>query len=232
MPNDSDVIQIDRVTKTYQAGAPPALANVSMTVAAGEVVAVMGPSGSGKSTLLNLIAGLDRPTTGTVAIAGRRVDDLSEGVLARFRARHIGIIFQFFNLLDDLTVEDNVLLPAQLAGASRRRARAKAGELLERLGIERYRDTYPARLSGGQRQRVAIARALVNAPELLLADEPTGALDSASGHQIGALLRQLNTDGQTLVLVTHDPGLAQRYAARTVRIVDGQVAGADARLPL
>jgi putative ABC transport system ATP-binding protein len=232
MPNDSDVIQIDRVTKTYQAGAPPALANVSMNVAAGEVVAVMGPSGSGKSTLLNLIAGLDRPTTGTVAIAGRRIDDLSEGVLARFRARHIGIIFQFFNLLDDLTVEDNVLLPAQLAGASRRRARAKAGELLERLDIERYRDTYPARLSGGQRQRVAIARALVNAPELLLADEPTGALDSASGHQIGALLRQLNTDGQTLVLVTHDPGLAQRYAARTVRIVDGQVAGADARLPL
>jgi len=232
MPNDSDVIQIDRVTKTYQAGAPPALANVSMNVAAGEVVAVMGPSGSGKSTLLNLIAGLDRPTTGTVAIAGRRIDDLSEGVLARFRARHIGIIFQFFNLLDDLTVEDNVLLPAQLAGASRRRARAKADALLERLDIERYRDTYPARLSGGQRQRVAIARALVNAPELLLADEPTGALDSASGHQIGALLRQLNTDGQTLVLVTHDPGLAQRYAARTVRIVDGQVAGADARLPL
>ncbi len=232
MLTDSDVIQIDRVTKTYQAGAPPALADVSMNVATGEVVAVMGPSGSGKSTLLNLIAGLDRPTAGTVAIAGRRIDNVSEGALARFRARHIGIIFQFFNLLDDLTVQDNVLLPAQLAGASRRRARARAGELLERLGIERYRDTYPARLSGGQRQRVAIARALVNSPELLLADEPTGALDSASGHQIGALLRQLNIDGQTLVLVTHDAGLAQQYAARTVRIVDGQVAGADARLPL
>ncbi|HEX3922008.1 MAG TPA: ABC transporter ATP-binding protein [Streptosporangiaceae bacterium] len=232
MPTDSDVIHIDRVTKTYQAGAPPALANVSMDVAAGEVVAVMGPSGSGKSTLLNLIAGLDRPTTGTVAIAGRRTDNLSEGVMSRFRARHIGIVFQFFNLLDDLTVRDNVLLPAQLAGASRRRARARADELLERLGIEKYRDTYPARLSGGQRQRVAIARALVNSPELLLADEPTGALDSATGHQIGALLRQLNTDGQTLVLVTHDPGLAQRYAARTVRIVDGQVAVAGAGLPL
>src|ERR1700683_3671412 len=185
-----DVIRLDRVTKWYQADMPPAVADVSLGVAAGEVVAVMGPSGSGKSTLLNLIAGLDRPTGGSVTVAGRRIDTLGESALARFRARHIGIIFQFFNLLDDLTVEDNVLLPAQLAGASRRRARAKAGELLERLDMERYRDTYPARLSGGQRQRVAIARALVNAPELLLADEPTGALDSASGHQIGALLRQ------------------------------------------
>jgi putative ABC transport system ATP-binding protein len=226
-----DVIQLDGVTKTYQAGAPPALADVSMYVAAGEVVAVMGPSGSGKSTLLNLIAGLDRPSTGTVTVAGRRIDTLSETALARFRARHVGIIFQFFNLLDDLTVEDNVLLPAQLAGASRRQARARAGELLTRMGIEEHRDAYPARLSGGQRQRVAIARALVNSPELLLADEPTGALDTTTGQEIGRLLRQLNAGGQTLVLVTHDPALAERYAARTVRIVDGQVAGAGAGVP-
>ena len=157
-----------------------------MGVAAGEVVAVMGPSGSGKSTLLNLIAGLDRPSTGTVTVAGRRIDALGESALARFRARHIGIIFQFFNLLDDLTVEDNVLLPAQLAGASRRQARARAGELLARMGIEEHRDSYPARMSGGQRQRVAIARALVNQPEVLLADEPTGALDTATGQEIGA----------------------------------------------
>jgi len=218
-----DVIRLDGVTKSYQAGAPPALAEVSLSVAAGEVTAVMGPSGSGKSTLLNLVAGLDRPTAGTVTVAGRRVDTLGEAALARFRARHVGIIFQFFNLLDDLTVEDNVLLPAQLAGASRRRARTRAGELLERMGIERHRDEYPARLSGGQRQRVAIARALVNSPELLLADEPTGALDTAAGQQIGALLRELNAAGQTLVLVTHDPALAQQYAARTVRLVDGQV---------
>jgi len=218
-----DVIRLDGVTKSYQAGAPPALAEVSLSVAAGEVTAVMGPSGSGKSTLLNLVAGLDRPTAGTVTVAGRRVDTLGEAALARFRARHVGIIFQFFNLLDDLTVEDNVLLPAQLAGASRRRARTRAGELLERMGIERHRDEYPARLSGGQRQRVAIARALVNSPELLLADEPTGALDTAAGQQIGALLRELNAAGQTLVLVTHDPALAEQYAARTVRLVDGQV---------
>jgi putative ABC transport system ATP-binding protein len=221
-----DVIRLDGVTKTYQADAPPAVADVSMGVAAGQVVAVMGPSGSGKSTLLNLIAGLDRPTAGTVTVAGRRIDTLGESALARFRARHVGIIFQFFNLLDDLTVEDNVLLPAQLAGASRRVARARAGELLARMGIEQYRNAYPARMSGGQRQRVAIARALVNEPEVLLADEPTGALDSATGQQIGQLLRQLNQHGQTMVLVTHDPALAQRYAARTVRIVDGQLAGA------
>jgi putative ABC transport system ATP-binding protein len=221
-----EVILLDSVTKAYQAGAPPALAGVTMDVAAGEVVAVMGPSGSGKSTLLNLIAGLDRPTAGTVTVAGRRIDTLGEGTLARFRARHVGIIFQFFNLLDDLTVEDNVLLPAQLAGASRRRARAQARELLERMGIDEHRNDYPARLSGGQRQRVAIARALVNSPELLLADEPTGALDTATGQEIGRLLRELNQGGQTLVLVTHDPALAERYAARTVHIVDGQIAAA------
>jgi putative ABC transport system ATP-binding protein len=224
-----DMIQLDDVTKTYQAGAPPALAEVSMSVAAGEVVAVMGPSGSGKSTLLNLIAGLDRPTAGTVTVAGRRIDTLGEGALARFRARHVGIIFQFFNLLDDLTVQDNVLLPAQLAGASRRQARARARELLDRMGIAEHRNAYPARLSGGQRQRVAIARALVNSPEVLLADEPTGALDTATGREIGALLRELNAGGQTLVLVTHDSALAALYAARTVHIVDGRAA--TARVP-
>jgi putative ABC transport system ATP-binding protein len=219
-----DVIRLDGVTKSYQAGAPPALADVTMSVANGEVAAIMGPSGSGKSTLLNLIAGLDRPTNGTVTVAGQRIDTLGESALARFRARHVGIIFQFFNLLDDLTVEDNVLLPAQLAGASRRRARACAADLLSRLGIDKHRDHYPARLSGGQRQRVAIARALVNSPELLLADEPTGALDTATGQEIGRLLTELNAAGQTLVLVTHDPALAARHTARTIRLVDGRVA--------
>jgi putative ABC transport system ATP-binding protein len=223
----TDIIRFDGVTKTYQAGVQPALADVGITVAAGETVAVMGPSGSGKSTLLNLIAGLDRPTEGTVTVAGRRIDALGEGALARFRARRIGIIFQFFNLLEYLTVEDNVLLPAQLAGMSRRRARARALELLGNMGIDKHRDDYPARMSGGQRQRVAIARALVNSPELLLADEPTGALDTATGLAIGNLLRELNDGGQTMVLVTHDPALAERQAARIIRLVDGRVAGAE-----
>jgi putative ABC transport system ATP-binding protein len=218
-----DVISLDGVTKIYQAGGVAALANVSLSVAAGEVAAIMGPSGSGKSTLLNLIAGLDKPTSGTVTVAGQRIDSLGESALARFRARHVGIIFQFFNLLEDLTVEDNVLLPAQLAGASRRQARARAAELLERMGLAEHRNAYPARLSGGQRQRVAIARALVNSPELLLADEPTGALDSATGQEIGQLLTELNAAGQTLVLVTHDPALATRFAARTIKLTDGRV---------
>jgi putative ABC transport system ATP-binding protein len=217
------VISIQGVTKSYQAGGPPALAHVSLQVADGEVAAIMGPSGSGKSTLLNLIAGLDKPTAGTVEVAGQRIDKLGEGALARFRSRHVGIIFQFFNLLDDLTVEDNVLLPAQLAGASRGQARTRARELLGRLGLEQYRNQYPARMSGGQRQRVAIARALVNAPDLLLADEPTGALDTATGQEIGRLLSELNEAGQTLVLITHDPALAARHAARTIELVDGRV---------
>jgi putative ABC transport system ATP-binding protein len=232
----ADVIRLDGVTKAYQGsvtkafqqGGRPALAEVSMTVTAGEVAAIMGPSGSGKSTLLNLIAGLDRPTSGTVTVAGQRVDTMKEGALARFRARHVGIIFQFFNLLDDLTVADNVLLPAPLAGAPRQRDRERSAELLERLGLDGHRNAYPARLSGGQRQRVAIARALVNSPELLLADEPTGALDTATGQEIGRLLSELNAAGQTLVLVTHDPALAARHAARTIRIMDGQVLGGQA----
>ena len=217
------LIQLSDVTKRYEDDGQPALQEVSLEVAPGEAVAVMGPSGSGKSTLLNLIAGLDRPTSGTVTVAGQRIDRLSETGLARFRRQHIGMIFQFFNLLDDLTVADNVLLPAQLAGLGRRQARARAGELLATLRIEQHRDAYPGRLSGGERQRVAIARALVNRPALLLADEPTGALDTLTGEEIGMLLRDLNAAGQTLVLVTHNPDLARHYASRTVQISDGRI---------
>jgi len=218
------LIRVSQVTKRYDNDGRPAVDNISLELAPGEAVAVMGPSGSGKSTLLNLIAGLDRPTSGTVTVAGERVDKLSETGLARFRRSRIGMIFQFFNLLDDLTVEDNVLLPAQLAGMHRSRARARADELLAALRIDRYRNAYPGRLSGGERQRVAIARALVNRPELLVADEPTGALDTATGEQIGRLLQDLNSSGQSLVLVTHNPDLAARYASRTVHIVDGRLA--------
>ena len=222
------LIQLTEVTKRYAAGGVPALNHISLQVVAGEAVAVMGPSGSGKSTLLNLIAGLDKPSHGTVIVAGQRVDTLSETRLARYRRTQVGMIFQFFNLLDDLTVSDNVLLPAQLAGTPRRKARARAGELLDQLGIDRYRDTYPGRLSGGERQRVAIARALINDPAVLLADEPTGAVDTATGEEIGQLLLDLNAGGQTLVLVTHSPDLAARYAKRTVRLVDGEVASDSA----
>jgi putative ABC transport system ATP-binding protein len=218
------LVQLDDVTKRYDHDAAPALADVTMTVSPGESLAVMGPSGSGKSTLLNLIAGLDRPTAGTIAVGGERVDALSETGLARFRRRHVGMIFQFFNLLDDMTVLDNVLLPAQLAGMPTARARARADELLTALRIGSHRNAYPARLSGGERQRVAIARALVNRPALLLADEPTGALDTATGDEIGELLLDLNSSGQTLILVTHNPDLAARYARRVIEIVDGRVA--------
>jgi putative ABC transport system ATP-binding protein len=222
------LISLNDVTKRYESGARPAVDRVSLDVAPGEAVAVMGPSGSGKSTLLNLIAGLDRPTSGTVTVAGQRIDTLGETGTARFRRARIGMIFQFFNLLDDLTVADNVLLPAQLAGIGRARAKARLDELLAALRIERHRDAYPARLSGGERQRVAIARALVNRPALLLADEPTGALDNATGEQIGELLLDLNRSGQTMVLVTHNPALAERYASRTLQFADGQIASAAA----
>jgi putative ABC transport system ATP-binding protein len=218
------LIRVDDVSKRYDNNGPFAVENVSLDVAAGESVAIMGPSGSGKSTLLNLIAGLDRPTTGTVTIAGQRIDSLSETGLAKYRRQRVGMIFQFFNLLDDLTVADNVLLPAQLAGLSRAGARRRADELLERLKISDHRQAYPARLSGGERQRVAIARALVNSPELLLADEPTGALDTATGEEIGRLLLELNHAGQSMIIVTHNPDLARRYASRTVQIVDGRIA--------
>jgi putative ABC transport system ATP-binding protein len=218
------LIRLEEVTKRYNSDAAPAVDGVSLQIAPGEAVAVMGPSGSGKSTLLNMIAGLDRPTSGTVTVAGQRIDRLNETGVARFRRQKVGMIFQFFNLLDDLTVLDNILLPAQLAGVPRGKARARADELLEALRIGQHRQAYPARLSGGQRQRVAIARALVNRPLMLLADEPTGALDSASGEEIGELLLDLNRSGQTLVLVTHNPDLAARYAARVIEIVDGRVA--------
>jgi putative ABC transport system ATP-binding protein len=218
------VIKLSEVTKRYGGGSLPAVNLVSLHISPGEAVAVMGPSGSGKSTLLNLIAGLDRPDSGTVTVAGYRVDTMSETAAARFRRRDVGFIFQFFNLLDDLTVLDNVLLPAQLAGLPRAQARARAAELLAALRIEQHRDAYPGRLSGGERQRVAIARALVNRPALLLADEPTGALDTRTGDEIGGLLLDLNRSGQTLVLVTHNPELAERYASRTVAMMDGLIA--------
>ena len=220
------LIELSDVSRRYDEG-PPALDNVSLTITAGEAVAILGPSGSGKSTLLNLVAGLDRPSNGTVTVDGVRVDQLGEAGSARYRRAKIGMVFQFFNLLDDLTVADNVVLPAQLAGMARATAQRRATELLGTLGVGRHANAYPGRLSGGERQRVAVARALMNRPALLLADEPTGALDTASGEDVQQLLNDLHTDGQTIVLVTHDLALAEACATRTVQLVDGRVA-ADA----
>ncbi|MEU6801756.1 ABC transporter ATP-binding protein [Streptomyces neyagawaensis] len=216
------VVRLDDVRKEY--GDATALDGVRLEIRAGEAVAVMGPSGCGKSTMLNMVAGLDRPTSGTVQVHGQDLGALNETGLALFRRRHIGMIFQFFNLIDDLPALDNVALAAQLIGTSARQARRRALELLDELGIADRKDTYPAALSGGERQRVAVARALMNRPALLLADEPTGALDSRSGEQVMDLLIDLNQIGQTLLIVTHDPHLATRCASRLIEVADGRVA--------
>jgi putative ABC transport system ATP-binding protein len=224
----NDVVRLEGVTKRYDRNGPAALHEVDLRVPASEAVAVTGPSGSGKSTLLSLVAGLDRPTAGSIEVAGENVARLSEAALARFRRARVGIVFQFFNLLDDLTVHDNVLLAAHLAGTPAATARARVDELLQSLGITAQARAYPARLSGGERQRVAIARALVNRPALLLADEPTGAVDGATGAKVAGILHDLVQRGQTLLLVTHDLALARRVAARSVTIVDGRL-DADVR---
>jgi putative ABC transport system ATP-binding protein len=217
------LIQIRDVSKKYDVGRP-ALVGVNLDVDAGEALAVVGRSGSGKSTLLNLIAGLDKPSTGEVTVDGVRVDKMSEKASARYRRQRIGMVFQFFNLLDDLTVLDNVLLPAQLTGVARGQARQRALELLGSLGVDSHVNDFPGTLSGGERQRVAVARSLMNRPALLLADEPTGALDSASAADVRKLLVELNRSGQTILLVTHDRGLAESTASRTIELVDGEIA--------
>jgi putative ABC transport system ATP-binding protein len=201
------------------------LDGITLEIRAGEAVAVMGPSGCGKSTLLNMVAGLDRPTSGRIVVHGEDLGTLNETGLALFRRRRIGMVFQFFNLLDDLPALDNVALAAQLTGVSASKARKRARELMGELGIADKADSYPALLSGGQRQRVAIARALMNRPAVLLADEPTGALDSATGEQVMDLLIDLNRIGQTLMLVTHDERLAKRCATRVIELADGHVVG-------
>lgn len=216
------VVRLDRVSKEY--GDTLALDALSLDIRRGEAVAVMGPSGCGKSTLLNMVAGLDRPTAGTISVHGQDLGSLTETGLALYRRRDVGMIFQFFNLIDDLPALDNVALAAQLTGTSARQARRRALELLDELGVADRRNNYPTTLSGGERQRVGVARALMNRPALLLADEPTGALDSRSGEQVMDLLIDLNQIGQTLLIVTHDPHLATRCAGRLVEMADGRVA--------
>ncbi|GAA2032703.1 hypothetical protein GCM10009839_36160 [Catenulispora yoronensis] len=221
MTSTEPVVRLDAVRKDF--GDTAALDGVTLHIAPGEAVAVMGPSGCGKSTLLNLVAGLDRPSSGRVEVHGEDLGRLSETGLALFRRRRIGMIFQFFNLIDDLPAVDNVALAAQLTGTPAGQARRRALELLGELGVADRADAYPQRLSGGERQRVAVARALMNRPALLLADEPTGALDSRSGEQVMDLLIDLNQLGQTLLMVTHDPRLATRCASRLVEVADGRI---------
>ncbi|MGW0768780.1 ABC transporter ATP-binding protein [Streptomyces sp. NPDC002676] len=218
---EQEVVRVSGLRKEY--GDTVALDGVSLEIGAGEAVAVMGPSGCGKSTLLNMIAGLDRPSAGRVCVHGEDLGAMNETGLALFRRRRIGMIFQFFNLIDDLPTIDNVALAAQLTGTPTRQARRRALELLDELGIADRRNVYPAALSGGERQRVAVARALMNRPALLLADEPTGALDSHAGEQVMDLLIDLNELGQTLLLVTHDQTLAMRCASRLVTMADGRI---------
>jgi putative ABC transport system ATP-binding protein len=212
------------LAKTYSGDGIEVLAlrGVDLDVGDGELVALMGPSGCGKSTLLHLLAGLDRPTAGWISLGDRRVERLSEAAWAVLRRREVGVVFQFFNLVQTLTVAENVELPALLVGTTRKDARARREELLDRLDVSVRADALPSRLSGGQQQRVALARALVNRPRLLLADEPTGNLDSESAREVVALLRELASEGQTTLLVTHDPRVAAS-ADRVLQMRDGLV---------
>lgn len=223
----SDVlIRVQHATRAYNMGTRTlhALRDISVEIGRGEFVAVVGPSGSGKSTLLNLVSGIDKPTGGEVWVDGTRIDAMDENALAKFRRSHIGIVFQFFQLLPTLTALENVSLPMELRGDDRRLRRRRAEEMLNRVGLGARMTQLPSELSGGEQQRVAIARALVNDPPLLLADEPTGNLDSANAEGIIKLLQELAEAGKTIMLITHEANLA-RAAHRTILMRDGEIVG-------
>lgn len=220
------IIDLRQIVKAYEtpSGSFLALRDINLRIQAGEFVAVVGKSGSGKTTLLNLLAGIDRPTSGTISIDGTRLDSLSESQLAEWRGRTIGLVFQFFQLLPTLTVAENVMLPmdfAEVISAAKRRP--KALQLLERVGILDQADKLPVTLSGGQQQRAAIARALANDPPILMADEPTGNLDEATRKSVLELFAKLNAEGRTIIVVTHERDIS-RYTDRQVTLVDGSVA--------
>ena len=219
------MIQLSGIRKTYRQGGNDirALDGIDLTIAAGEFVAVMGPSGSGKSTLLNVLGALDRPDAGSYRLGSDAVGELDDDAASSLRNRRIGFVFQSFHLLPRLTVLENVLLPQRYAAAADPGAPQRARELLERMGLKGRIDHRPGELSGGQLQRAAIARALLNQPALLLADEPTGNLDSKSATDVMDLLAELNAAGQTVVMVTHDPDIAAR-TRRTIHMHDGRIA--------
>ena len=220
------MIQLQHISKTYEtpAGAFSALRDIDLEIASGEFVAIVGKSGSGKSTLLNMIGGIDRPSSGSLSVSGKDIQNLTHNDLAAWRGRSIGFVFQFFQLLPTLTVAENVMLPMDFCGTLPRNQRsARAQRLLERVGVADQADKLPSALSGGQQQRVAIARALANDPPVILADEPTGNLDSETSAEIFRLFGELAADGKTLLVVTHDPEAA-RSVSRTITIADGCVA--------
>jgi len=218
------ILKLEHIYKDYIQGklTVPVLKDVSLHVEEGEYVAIMGPSGSGKSTLMNIVGCLDRPTSGTYELAGEDVLSLNENKLADVRLNQIGFVFQNFQLLPRMTALDNVALPLVYAGVRKKARRERAREALIRVGLEERVSFTPTQLSGGQKQRVAIARAMVNKPKILLADEPTGALDSKSSAQVMDLFAQLNAEGVTVVMITHDPDIAG-HAKRVVDIFDGEI---------
>ena len=226
-------LSMSAVRKTFDGEYAPvrALRGLDFSLSQGEFVAVMGPSGCGKSTMLNLVAGLDSVDDGEIILDGERIDAMTDDELALMRRRHIGFVFQFFNLLEGMTVLENVALPATTAGQKRKPAETRARDLLDLLGLDDKSGQMPGALSGGQRQRLAIARALANQPTLVLADEPTGALDSDGGHEILELFRRLHADGQTILMVTHDDDVAAA-ADRISWMKDGRIdAGHPRRNP-
>jgi putative ABC transport system ATP-binding protein len=231
MPGQS-LIALDQVTKVYKMGEVEvrALRGVNLSIAEGDFVAVMGASGSGKSTLMNIVGCLDRPTSGSYQLAGREVGNLGRDELAEIRNRTIGFVFQSFNLLSRTSALENVELPLVYADVSSRERRERAAEALTRVGLGQRMDHHPNQLSGGQQQRVAIARALVTRPKLILADEPTGNLDSRSSVEIMALFQELGRTGITIALVTHEPDIAE-YAARVVVFKDGRILSDQRREP-
>jgi putative ABC transport system ATP-binding protein len=227
MPSTGKIaIRTDHLTRHYQMGAAlvRAAQDVTLDIAAADFVAILGSSGSGKSTLLNLIAGLDRPTSGAILAHGRNLAEMNSEELAKYRSHTVGIVFQAFNLLPRMTLEENVELPLRLAEVDRNERTARVREAVERVGLGARLTHRPTELSGGEQQRAALARALVNRPTILLADEPTGNLDSATGDEIMLLLREINkTLGVTIVMVTHEQPRAERFAHRMIRMSDGKV---------
>ncbi len=229
MNNDTLAIDLQRITKTYKSGSleVPALQGVDLRIERGEYVAIMGPSGSGKSTMMNILGCLDRPTSGTYRLDGEDVSHLDDNALAAIRLRKLGFVFQGFNLLPRTDALKNVALPLFYAGVSTRERNARATETLREVGLADRAHHKPSELSGGQQQRVAIARALVNDPAVLLADEPTGNLDTKTSADIMALIDQLHAGGRTIIMVTHDENIA-RNARRIVRLLDGKIVSDDA----